>query len=242
MENTQKDAVTVAVTKDKTIRSLVVETKSKSVIDGVLSMLKDGDGYAWAVHPAEGETPEHYHLVAKMVKPTKLGKFRTFAMGIDKNSYTATAKSLDGALRYLVHADNPEKSKIDQSRLVVKNWDHYEDILARPSRSRSGAAFGDLDTLQAVIERCKGRVPKVEDLIELMKLGHSAARIKGVLHCLSALRQWHAHKCETLVLGREEVDMLQNLQDRVMEQSWFDLEPLDDSNKTVVDGMVLEIV
>jgi len=192
MENNQNESVTSKVTRDKTIRSLALQTTKRSVIDGVLSMLKPDDAYAWVTHPAEGETPEHYHLVAKMAKPTKLGKFRAFAMSLDPHSNSDNAKSPDGALRYLLHLDNPEKARIDQASLVVKNWKGYEEVLSRKSRSSSSAAASDCEVFDALVSQLRGRAPRASDLRSLLAAGYPAAKVRGVISALASLRQWHA--------------------------------------------------
>lgn len=74
--------------------------------------------FAMSKHPAEGDTPEHWHIAGAFAKSVDCGWLRDAWMERDPHSYSDAGRSFNRCVRYLAHLDSPQKCKIDVSEVV----------------------------------------------------------------------------------------------------------------------------
>lgn len=79
---------------------------------------------AWVEHPAEGETPVHYHLCGSFSAPVRLREALEALCLIDPHCYIKPCRNFRASVRYLAHLDNPEKHPIDPSGIILAgDWE-----------------------------------------------------------------------------------------------------------------------
>lgn len=79
---------------------------------------------AWMKHPAEDETPEHFHLVASFVNPVRLSDALEKLYRLDPHNYVKPCRNFRSSVRYLAHLDNPEKVQLDPADIALAgDWE-----------------------------------------------------------------------------------------------------------------------
>lgn len=79
---------------------------------------------AWMKHPAEDETPEHFHLVASFVNPVRLSDALERLYRLDPHNYVKPCRNFRASVRYLAHLDNPEKVQLDPADIALAgDWE-----------------------------------------------------------------------------------------------------------------------
>ena len=116
----------------------ILKNRLSSFWDHSLYILHDKDFYseldvdAWMAANKSEDCPfqvgelkkPHYHVVAWNKSPILLGNAAT-KFGLDSN-YIQRTKSLKGAIRYLIHKDNPEKFQYDAAAIIRNDVEEKE--------------------------------------------------------------------------------------------------------------------
>lgn len=85
---------------------------------------KPNSRIAWVEHPAEGDSPVHYHLATSFPRPTRVREALEQLCIIDPHCYIKPCRNFRASVRYLAHLDNPEKHKIDASGIILEgDWE-----------------------------------------------------------------------------------------------------------------------
>ena len=107
-------------------RTINVKTISEDALKAVLEACasKPNSRIAWVKHPAEDDTPIHFHLCASFTSPVRLSEALEALYHADPHNYVKPCRNFRASVRYLAHLDNPEKCKIDPSEIaLVGDWD-----------------------------------------------------------------------------------------------------------------------
>lgn len=107
-------------------RTINIKTTSKEALEAVMKAVADKPNCrcAWMEHPAEGETPAHFHFVASFTSPVRLADALRELARLDPHNYVKPCRNFRASVRYLAHLDNPEKVQLDPAKIaLVGDWD-----------------------------------------------------------------------------------------------------------------------
>lgn len=124
-------------------RSLNIKTTSREGLDmmQLACLAKPNARLAWAEHPAEGETPIHYHLCGSFPSPVRLREALERLCYLDPHCYIKPCRNFRASVRYLAHLDNPEKVQLNPGDAVhmVGDWEgvNLQNLFERRGASAS---------------------------------------------------------------------------------------------------------
>lgn len=129
-----------------------------------------------ALHLPEGGVP-HWHAVIQYPTTTRWGQLRTWLMAQDPHSYSDVARSWRASVRYLVHADNPEKHRVDAATVRVDGIDRdvVDQMMAAPQ----------VDVMAAI--RKYAHLGATDCVLACMADGIKPSAITGVLNAIRAV-------------------------------------------------------
>lgn len=107
-------------------RTINVKTAVSACRDLILQAFAEVPNarYAWCEHPAEGDTPAHFHLVASFSSPRRFSLALERLHMLDGHEYVRPCRNFRGSVRYLCHLDNPEKVQIPPSQIHFEgDWE-----------------------------------------------------------------------------------------------------------------------
>lgn len=137
--------------------------------------------FVGATHEEPGKV-RHCHCVVRFELPVRWGSFLDDWLSVrDPHNYCRPARSWRRSVRYLLHLDNPEKSRIPLSALVSDGID--EDELSEMLGSKK---MKILDSL--VIAQTKPLDERFRFLVE--QRGHMPSEVSAALRCLLDLEKW----------------------------------------------------
>lgn len=129
-------------------RSINIKTTSLEGIDMIQKACneKPNARIAWVEHPAEGDTPVHYHLAASFPSPVRLREALEQLCIVDPHCYIKPCRNFRSSVRYLAHLDNPEKAQLDPGDIrLLGDWDgvNLPNLFERRGASASLAQIVD---------------------------------------------------------------------------------------------------
>lgn len=99
---------------------------------------------AWMEHPAEGETPVHYHLCGSFTSPVRLSEALAHLVRLDPHCYIKPCRNFRASVRYLAHLDNPEKVQLSpESITLAGDWEGV-NLLRLFERKGASASLAQL--------------------------------------------------------------------------------------------------
>lgn len=107
-------------------RTINIKTTSLKGLNMIISACheKPNARIAWAEHPAEGETPVHYHLASSFTAPVRLREALEKLCIVDPHCYIKPCRNYRASVRYLAHLDNPEKPQLDPGEIrLLGDWE-----------------------------------------------------------------------------------------------------------------------
>lgn len=160
-------------------RQFEVQTIDAAARDSVLAWFREHDAcrIAWAEHPAEGNKPAHFHVVARFDKTTDCNALRELVNGIDKHSHADKINRWGNMVRYLRHLDQPEKVPIPPENC------HYEGFPEKELDQATCDNGGCLNLVSMIAELPHGSSP-VEALRVCVQAGFRPSEVSGVSRAL----------------------------------------------------------
>lgn len=160
-------------------RQFEVQTISAAARDAVLAWYRDHGAcrIAWAEHPAEGNKPAHFHVVARFDKTVDCNALRELVNTLDKHSHADKVNRWPNMVRYLRHLDSPEKTPIPAEAC------HYEGF---PEAEMDQATFdngGCLNLIRMIAELPHSSSP-VDALRVCVQAGFRPFEVSGVSRAL----------------------------------------------------------
>lgn len=107
-------------------RTLNIKTTSKEGMELVMKACLDKPAarVAWMEHPAEDETPVHYHLCGSFTKPTRLAEALAALCYLDPHCYIKPCRNFRASVRYLAHLDDPGKVQLAPENITLAgDWE-----------------------------------------------------------------------------------------------------------------------
>lgn len=105
---------------------------------------------AWVQHPAEDETPPHFHFVASFTNGVRLSEALEALYKLDPHNYVKPCRNFRASVRYLAHLDNPEKCRIDPAEIMLAG--DWEGVNLQTLFERRGATADLAQVLSALRE------------------------------------------------------------------------------------------
>lgn len=136
----------------------------------------------WCTHDKDSSV-SHTHFVVGFGSATRWDKMRNWLMAADSHSYSSPARSWSRSVRYLIHADNPEKFQYPASEIHCVGIDRDEvDSLVGGKTSSFVSLFNDLGAVS--------HLPVGQQFCQLVSKGYMPSEITQVVRCLSSLVQF----------------------------------------------------
>lgn len=156
-----------------------VQSSDPAVRDATLAWYREHDAcrVAWAEHPAEGNKPVHYHIVARFDKTTDCNSLRELVNGMDKHSHADKVNRWGNMVRYLRHLDQPGKVPIPPESC------HYEGFPEKELDQATYDSGGALKLVSMVAELPSGSSP-VDALRVCLEAGFRPSEVSGVSRAL----------------------------------------------------------
>lgn len=170
-------------------RTINIKTTSKEGMEEVMKacLEKPNARLAWMEHPAEGETPVHYHLCGSFTGPVRLADALAHLVQVDPHCYIKPCRNFRASVRYLAHLDNPEKVQLSPEGITLAgDWEGVN--LARLFERRAASA-----SLQQLVEYLQeyvatlpspGHFDRVRFALWLDQQGYSSAKAFGMLRTM----------------------------------------------------------
>lgn len=136
--------------------------------------------FVGATHDEPGKV-KHCHCVVRFEVPTRWNLLRQWLETHDLHNYSKPARSWRRSVRYLLHLDNPDKSRIPRAALVFDGID--EDELEQLLGSHK---LKILDSL--VVAQSMPLDQRFRYLVEVR--GHLPSEVSAALRCLLDLEKW----------------------------------------------------
>lgn len=169
-------------------RTINVKTVSEDAMKTVLThcSAKPNARIAWIQHPAEGETPTHFHLCASFTSPVRLAEALEYLAESDPHNYVKPCRNFRASVRYLAHLDNPEKCQLDPAQVaLVGDW---EGVNLRTLFERRGATVDVANVLKALAVYLDGRgwlpADRIRFAVWLDSHGYSSAKAYNMVRMM----------------------------------------------------------
>lgn len=164
-------------------RAVEVQTIDPATRDAALNWCKEKgcERLAWSEHPAEGDKPIHFHMVARWNRTVDFIALRQLVNGMDTHSHCDRVGRWPNAVRYLRHLDSPDKP------LIPADKAHYEGFTEAELEDASRDNGGTLSLLSMIADIPHGTNP-VEALRVCVHAGFRPAEVSGVTRALYDLR------------------------------------------------------
>lgn len=169
-------------------RTINIKTVSEDAMKTVLlhCSTKPNSRIAWIQHPAEGETPTHFHLCASFTSPVRLAEALEFLAKADPHNYVKPCRNFRASVRYLAHLDNPEKCQLDPAQIaLVGDWD---GVNLRSWFERRGATVDVANVLKSLATYLDGRgwIPadRIRFAVWLDAHGYSSAKAYNMVRMM----------------------------------------------------------
>lgn len=188
-------------------RTINIKTTSKEALEEVMKACLDKPSarVAWMEHPAEGETPVHYHLCGSFPGPVRLSEALAHLVRLDPHCYIKPCRNFRSSVRYLAHLDNPEKVQLSpESITLAGDWEGVN--LARLFERKGASA--SLSQLVDYLREYLGTLPggprgfdRVRFALWLDQQGYSSSKAFAMLRTMGL--SW-ADLYPVAVASREE--------------------------------------
>ena len=174
-------------------RSINIKTASLEGIDMIQTacLEKPNARLAWVEHPAEGDTPVHYHLACSFPSPVRLREALERLCVLDPHCYIKPCRNFRASVRYLAHLDNPEKHPIDPSGIILAgDWEGVNLPTLFEQRGASASLQQIVDYLREWI-RDEGLATWTPVLFALWLDSHGYSSAKAFSKVRSMGLDWH---------------------------------------------------
>ena len=184
-------------------RTVNIKTTSKEALDVVMKacLEKPAARVAWMEHPAEGDTPVHYHLCGSFTQPTRLAEALARLCYLDPHCYIKPCRNFRASVRYLAHLDNPEKVQLNPGEIrLVGDWEGVNLPNLFERRGASASLSQVVDYLAEYRREESGSFHPVRFALWLDCHGYSSAKAFAMLRRMGL--EWG--QLLSLVDSREE--------------------------------------
>lgn len=162
-------------------RILFFQSTELDLLSWVRRWVEDCNGWgAWAIHPPEGDKPEHYHLAACFDSPRDFRAVRTHCMRVDPHSSSQLGRSFRRCMRYLRHLDSPDKIQIPPEDLhAIGQWPPGQFDVIMSADRQLGEIVGYI--------REHARDGPIQIASDLLRDGYKPHQVTSVLRLISSV-------------------------------------------------------
>lgn len=190
-------------------RSINIKTTSKEGMEEVMKacLEKPAARVAWMEHPAEGDTPVHYHLAGSFMNPVRLSDALAKLCAIDPHCYIKPCRNFRASVRYLAHLDNPEKTQLTPGDITLcGDWEgvNLANLFERRGASASLTQLVDYLAEYRAETNCTGFFEEVPFALWLDAHGYSSAKAFAMLRRMGLSWDQLVTFADTLVASHEE--------------------------------------
>lgn len=181
-------------------RAVEVQTIDPVTRDAALEWCRKAecDRLAWAEHPAEGDKPVHYHVVARWSRTVDCISLRQLVNRMDSHSHCDRVNRWPNMVRYLRHLDQPEKAVIPPE---AAHYEGFPEVEVEAATKENGTAVA---LIEMIAELPHGTNP-VEALKVCVHAGFRPSEVSGVTRALYDLRNLLADSRQVGIDRRDDV-------------------------------------